>query len=168
MPTPICTPTTEVVGLGTLAMTYDRQESAVVQVFGGTRTNYADVYTFKAKPSPGWSFAELHIISTIKKTELGGGTFTGTYHFYPNRSPFTSEGLNSGGYAMSYNAVIGDIYGPIGSGSQGEHWQTLSWHVVATFRKMTDLLVNSFKKSLPVQLVYDDRPGGSGLLIADY
>ena len=32
----------------------------------------------------------------------------------------------------------------------------------------TDLLVNSFNRSTPVQLVYDDRPGGSGLLVADY
>lgn len=46
----------------------------------------------------------------------------------------------------------------------GHHWEA-----VAVFRRTpTDLLVNSSNRSTPVQLVYDDRTGGAGKLIADY
>ena len=41
--------------------------------------------------------------------------------------------------------------------------------VTVRFRRIpTNLLVNSFNRSTPVQLVYDDRPGGTGLLVADF
>ena len=43
------------------------------------------------------------------------------------------------------------------------------WEAVAVFRRTpTDLPVNSSNRSTPVQLIYDDRTGGTGKLIADY
>lgn len=38
----------------------------------------------------------------------------------------------------------------------------------AYFRRCTHLLVNSSTVGSPVRLVYDDRPGGTGKLVADY
>lgn len=48
-------------------------------------------------------------------------------------------------------------------------YRTNDYTYIAVFEwNGTNLLVNSSNLGSPVQLVYDDRPGGSGLLVADY
>ena len=122
-------------------------------------TYYADLYKLTATAANGYIFD--HFEFGTRESWQGGSD---TYNLNNGNNPAISNGRPVG---AQWAAGIGDFYISY-SGGWGR-LETLS--ITAVFKPVhipTNLLVNSSNRSTPVQLVYDDRPGGSGLLIGDY
>jgi len=150
-------------------MTYVRQNSYQVETrYGGTQTNRFDVFRFTAAPAAGWKFSHWHI-SYSYDHGLNFGSPEETHEtIYGEHDVYNNPWETVADYTLSVGSwdLIEEYYG---TGRYAETYKTLGYNIEAVFsRPATNLLVNSFNKSSPVQLVYDDRPGGSGLLIADY
>ena len=160
---PLLTPTTSTAGRGTITVQYLRQETEQVETAYGERTNRADIYQFTATPAAGWQFVKWNLTATVDEG-LRVGTEdeyheTVTYQDSALGTPFETDGLSS----VTRARQIIEIYG---TGRYRPTWKTLTYHVEAVFsRPATNLLVNSFNKSSPVQLVYDPA---TNLLVADF
>ena len=164
---PLLTPTTSTTGRGTVAVQYLRQNSYQVETrYGGTQTNRFDVFRFTATPAAGWHFDHWHISYSYDRGSYFGSpdetheTIYDEHNVY-NTNPFETVA----DYTLSVGVwdLIEEYYS---TGRYGSTRKTLTYHVEAVFsRSATDLLVNSFNKSSPVQLVYDPT---TNLLVADY
>ena len=164
---PLLTPTTSTTGRGTVAVQYLRQNSYQVETrYGGTQTNRFDVFRFTAAPAAGWQFSHWHISysydhgSHFGTTEETHETIYGEDDVY-NTNPFET----AADYALSdgFWDLIEEYYS---TGRYADTYKTLTYDIKAVFScPATNLLVNSFNKSSPVQLVYDPA---TNLLVADF
>lgn len=119
-------------------------------------TNWIQGYTLTATPAAGWAFDKF-TWNLEEKDQTGTVVWS------------ESETATDNPYDNPVSDLLADFYTVIDTDPL-ETLQRFVLNVVAHFKPTTatDLLVNSYSRSAPTQLVYDDRPGGTGLLIADY
>jgi hypothetical protein len=163
----VCTPTTTTEGGGTCTFNPVQAISRVIQVTS-TQTREISVYpyVFTATANAGWAFDHFNV--TYKWDSLDGSTV----------GPYTTANITGNPFALRdtigdnanplnwwYGGWLGEWAEKTGTATTFERWCSL-YAVKAVFvRVPTHLLVNSFNKSSPVQLVYDPT---TNLLVADF
>ena len=160
---PLLTPTTSTIGRGTITVQYLRQETEQVETAYGDRTNRADIYQFTATPAGGWQFVKWNLTATVDE-----GHFVGTESEYQETVTYQGSALNTPfeTYGIGTTLYSHQIIELFGASRYRPTWTTLTYHVEAVFaRSATNLLVNSFNKSSPAQLVYDPT---TNKLVADF
>lgn len=124
-----------------------------------------EIYKLTATAAAGYVFDHFEFV-TREWTEYNQSiTYDDTRTSSNANNPAISNGLPVG---EQYSASIVGKFTTFYLG-QTTHLDPVS--VTAVFRPLhtpTHLLVNTHNRVLPVTLVYDDRPGGSGLLVADF
>lgn len=122
-----------------------------------------EIYKLTATPAAGYVFDHFEFV-TREWTEYNQRiTYDDTLTSSNANNPAISNGLSALGYQYSASIVGKFIASYLG---QITHLDPVS--VTAVFRPLhtpTNLLVNSFDRSTPVQLVYDPA---TNLLVADY
>ena len=124
-----------------------------------------EIYKLTATAAAGYVFDHFEF-KTREWTEYNQSiTYDVTRDSSNSNNPAISNGLPTGD---QYSA---SIVGKFTISYLGEiiHLDPIS--ITAVFRPIhqpTNLLVNTYDKVIPVTLVYDDRAGGTGLLVADY
>lgn len=125
-----------------------------------------EIYKLTATAAAGYVFDHFEF-KTREWTEYNQSiTYDDTTTSSNANNPAISNGLSALGYQYSASIVGKFIASYLG---QITHLDPIS--VTAVFRPLhtpTNLLVNTYDKVMPVTLVYDDRAGGTGLLVADY
>lgn len=164
----VCTPTTTTQGGGTCTFNPVQAISRVIQVTS-TQTREISVYpyVFTATADAGWAFDHFEI---TYKWDTSDGSAVGPYTDNVLVTPFALRDTiedNANPRNWWYGGWLGEWTEKTGTATTFERWCS-AYAVKAVFvRAPTHLLVSSYDKTTPVQLVYDDV-NGTDALVADY
>lgn len=161
----VCIPTTSAQGGGTCTFDPVQAISRVIQV-SSTQTREIAVYpyVFTATADVGWKFDHFEI---TYKWDASDGSVVGPYTTSITVTPFALRDTiddHADPRNWWYGGWLGEWMEKERTTTTFESWCS-AYAVKAIFRERTHLLVNSFNKSSPVQLVYYPA---SNLLVADY
>jgi hypothetical protein len=137
-----------------------------------TTPNYGydiDIYKLTATPAAGYAFDHFEFVTRDWQSRGQSIVYEETLTGNNSHNPAISNGLTPIGFYQWAASIVGSFTITPPASDIVSHLDPVS--VTAVFRPLhtpTNLLVNSYSRVLPVRLVYDDRPNGTGKLIADY